>query len=130
VAAFSEPVEAHLARARLEAEGIGCLLADEHVVGVHWLCSVAVGGVKLQVREADLEAAREALRAASPRRSPSADWVTADLDAPRCPACGSLRIDRSGLSGRLARVSWSWLLQGPWPAPRARCESCAHRWRD
>ena len=102
IAAFSEPIEAHLARSRLECEGIGCTLADEHIVGVYWLSASAVGGVKLQVRERDREHALRVLEETSARPASSAEWVTGDLDAPRCPSCGSLRVDRERFDRRRA----------------------------
>ena len=130
VAAFSEPIEAHLARSRLECEGLSCSLADEHIVGVYWLSASAVGGVKLQVRERDREHALRVLEETSARPAASAEWVTGDLDAPRCPACGSLRVDRERFDRRL--VFLSWLLLGiPLPFLRRwdRCRRCHERWR-
>ena len=38
VASWASPIEAHLARSRLEAAGIQAFVADEHIVAVHWLC--------------------------------------------------------------------------------------------
>ncbi len=41
--------EAHLVKARLEWEGIPCLLLDEYTVTMDWLYANAVGGIKLLV---------------------------------------------------------------------------------
>lgn len=49
VATFDTSPEAHIAMGRLQAEGIECHLADEHLVQTDWLYSIAVGGIKLQV---------------------------------------------------------------------------------
>lgn len=49
VASFSFAHEAHIARAKLESEGIPAVLADEHTVNMQWLYSNALGGVKVQV---------------------------------------------------------------------------------
>lgn len=49
VATFDTSPEAHIAMGRLQAEGIDCHLADEHLVQTDWLYSIAVGGIKLQV---------------------------------------------------------------------------------
>ncbi|MEN8183082.1 MAG: hypothetical protein ABFS46_11165 [Myxococcota bacterium] len=46
VAACARPVDAHLIRCRLEAEGIEAVVTDEHFVNVLWLDSAAV---KVQV---------------------------------------------------------------------------------
>ena len=51
IARYSLPYEAHLARARLESEGIPAFVADEHTINMQWLYSDALGGVRLQVPE-------------------------------------------------------------------------------
>lgn len=61
VATFDLMPDAHIALGRLQAEGIECWLADENLVQTDWLYSIAVGGIKLQVRQIDAERAREAL---------------------------------------------------------------------
>ena len=64
VLTFSYPSEAAIIRGRLEAEGIECFVQDELTVQVNPFYSNAVGGVKLQVRESDLEQAVEILKEA------------------------------------------------------------------
>lgn len=59
VAAFSQPIEAHLLRIRLEQEGIVAYLRDENLVTLDWLYSNAVGGVKVDVADEDYEQALE-----------------------------------------------------------------------
>lgn len=58
---YSLPFEAHLDRSRLESEGIGAFVADEHTVNMQWMLSNAIGGVRLQVQEDDLYRARQIL---------------------------------------------------------------------
>lgn len=59
VATFTSPWEAHIAKGRLEAEGITVYIADEHHIWVNWFYSQALGGVKLQVSDLDVpDAAR------------------------------------------------------------------------
>ncbi len=60
---FDMPTEAHLAKGLLEANGLTAFLADELTVGVAWHLSNAVGGIKLQVAEADVEHAARILEA-------------------------------------------------------------------
>ena len=57
VATFDMPTEAHLAKGLLEANGLTAFLADELTVGVAWHLSNAIGGIKLQVAENDVERA-------------------------------------------------------------------------
>ena len=70
VGTFDMPTEAHLAKGLLEANGLTAFLADELTVGVAWHLSNAVGGIKLQVPETDVERATGILAA---REDPSID---------------------------------------------------------
>jgi len=56
------PHEIAVIRGRLEAEGIICFVKDEMTVQVHPFISSAIGGVKLQVLERDLNQALEILK--------------------------------------------------------------------
>ncbi|MFE8070912.1 DUF2007 domain-containing protein [Marinobacteraceae bacterium S3BR75-40.1] len=62
VARFSMLHEAHLARARLESEGVDVLLPDEHTLTLQQFYVDALGGLRLQVPEADCERAEAILR--------------------------------------------------------------------
>ena len=129
VAACARPVEAHLIRCRLEAEGVDAFVADEHIVSMQWLYSAAVGGVKVQVHAGDADRARAILDASRVQGSDSARFVTDDLRAPRCPDCGSLDVQQH-FSRRVTFASS--LLLGfplPWPLRRSRCRSCGAHWR-
>jgi hypothetical protein len=63
IARYDTMPEAHIALGRLEAEGIEAWLADENLVQTDWLYSIAVGGIKLQVRSEDAGRASEILTA-------------------------------------------------------------------
>jgi len=58
---FSYPHEAHLAKGRLESEGIEVQITDELTVQAYNLYSNAIGGVKLMVRMNDLQSAQQIL---------------------------------------------------------------------
>lgn len=60
IATFETPVEAELARLRLEGEGVLCFVHGAHVAGMQ-LFGLSLGGVLLQVRPADAEQALEIL---------------------------------------------------------------------
>jgi hypothetical protein len=64
-ATFSKPEDAHLLRLRLGAGGIDAYVQDENMVQMNWLYSNAIGGVRVQIDETDLEAAREIVAVAS-----------------------------------------------------------------
>ena len=78
VATFDMPTEAHLAKGLLEANGLAAFLADELTVGVAWHLSNAIGGIKLQVAESDVELATGIL-AAREDASIEAEGMLADL---------------------------------------------------
>lgn len=119
VGTYTDVMVAHLARARLEAEGIRAFLLDEHLLTMDPLIAGAIGGVKLVVAAADAEAAHEVLT-----RPPEAS------DEPACPACGSTRVQLHHAGRRSA--FWTVLLLGI-PIGRARakgrCVDCRHTWR-
>ena len=50
-----------MAKSILDSAGIESFLADENVISMNWLYSNALGGVKLQVRNADAAIASDLL---------------------------------------------------------------------
>jgi hypothetical protein len=80
VGTFNTPWEAQIAQARLGAEGLYSLIADEHVIRMVAL-SNAVGGIRLKVRERDAAAATEVLR----RLAPLPEIYLVTGDAPGAP---------------------------------------------
>src|SRR5436190_23408040 len=73
VATFSTPVEAELARNRLEEKGIAAVVVDAEAVGMLWHMGNAFGGVKVQVAESDADRARAVLASRSGRAAFAAD---------------------------------------------------------
>ncbi|MDB6128162.1 MAG: phosphoenolpyruvate synthase, partial [Verrucomicrobia bacterium] len=61
LASFSQPIGAHLLRARLEGSGIASYVRDENMVAVDWLYSNALGGVKVDVADEDYERALQVM---------------------------------------------------------------------
>jgi hypothetical protein len=61
VASFSQPMGAHLLRARLEGSGIAAYIRDENMVAVDWLYSNALGGVRVDVADEDYAKVMELL---------------------------------------------------------------------
>jgi len=59
---FDKSVYAHIIKAKLESEGIECFLIDENIVTMNWFLSNAVGGIKLQVKNSDVEKALEIIK--------------------------------------------------------------------
>jgi hypothetical protein len=61
VSTFSTPAEAELARNLLQERGIVAFVADAEAVATLWHLSPALGGVKVQVKESELQKARRVL---------------------------------------------------------------------
>jgi len=59
---FTFVPDALVAKSVLDSEGVKCFLSDETTIRMDWLWSNALGGVKLWVREEDVETALELLK--------------------------------------------------------------------
>ncbi len=55
VKVFDNSIEAHILKSRLESEGIDCFIFDDNMVSLNPLYNVTLGGIKLKVREVDVE---------------------------------------------------------------------------
>jgi len=132
VESFSEPWEAHLCRARLQAEGIRAVIAHEHHVSVDWPYATALGGVKVQVPADDIEAAAEVMRLC--RAGTYRDELDAAVgapDPPHCPRCTSTSFGPVRPPSWIAALLGSFLWLGViFPVPkRLRCVECGATWR-
>lgn len=58
---YFDVMQAQIAKSKLEAYHVFCFLQDENLIQMDWLRTIAYGGVKLFVREEDLENAKEIL---------------------------------------------------------------------
>lgn len=65
IARFSNSFDMYVVKGRLEADGIECFVRDEHTITAIPIYDIALGGIKLQVREADVDAAKEILKTVS-----------------------------------------------------------------
>jgi len=123
---FRDLPEAVLAKGLLESAGIECFLADDNIVRMDWFYSNAVGGIKLQVKPEDAEAAIEVLEQPIPG-SFDVDGV-GDYRQPRCPKCNSMDTTFEELNEPVAYTS-AWLgVPVPLHAKGWSCKSCGHAW--
>jgi len=126
---YRDPIDAELAKTRLDDAGIPAVLLDQFLPSIQWLYSFAIGGVKLKVDEADLEAAIAVLaedRAADLKEISERQGSPTDRDA--CPECGSTNFRTSRVRRTSAALSLATSL--PLIAWRRRwvCTSCGHSW--
>ena len=121
--------EAIVARAVVESAGIFCFLKDENLVRLDWQISNLLGGIRLQVGAADVEAAEAVLSQPVPDSIDIPDQP--DFEQPRCPRCNSTDIAWERQGRKAALVS---LYLFSLPAPRGseswRCSNCGLHWVD
>jgi len=136
VATFSHPAEAYMQKAKLDSEGIQAFVVDDCVVAVNWLYSLAVGGVKLQVAEPDVEKALETLSVGR-NITETTHEVESVGNQPQCPKCGSLHArhetfdSRAAFISHLATMPLLGSLGIPLPIfkPEWVCSKCGYRWK-
>jgi hypothetical protein len=123
---------AHIDRIALEGAGIQAVLDEEHTVSANWFYTIFAGGVKLLVRQNDLEQARQILQ--DVQNNPAVDENGRPIfekdEGFVCPACGSAKIDFETYSRKWFVLS---LLFLKFPLPvkisRAVCCQCGHTWK-
>jgi hypothetical protein len=125
---FRDLPEALLAKGCLESVGIECFLGDENLVRLDWFISNFIGGIKLNVKVADVENARKLLD------EPILEGIYVDgvglYEQPRCPNCQSLDVNFKELNRPIAYMSA--FLRVPLPVQRRawHCHSCDAEWED
>ena len=82
IASYTQMEDAHLAVSKLGGSGVRAWLRDEDTANLYWLYSNAIGGVKVEVAEEDLERAWEILEL--PKEASGLI---------QCPQCGSENIN-------------------------------------
>lgn len=104
----------------LESTGIFCVLQDENYLRLNWGASIALGGIRLQVRPEDVRAAEEVLNQPMPE---SIDYESKkNYIQPHCPRCGSINVAVPSL----LEVS----LSEPPNVESWRCHACGFSWVD
>jgi hypothetical protein len=120
---FTHPSEMYVIRWRLEMEGIDCFAKDELTIQIHPFYSNALGGVKLQIRERDLEKATAILKESGYIQEKMVETEKMkDTNKPpvntdsrtQCPSCGSEEISAQKRPGYV--FVFSFLLLG-FPLP-------------
>ncbi|MGA8622941.1 MAG: DUF2007 domain-containing protein [Candidatus Sulfotelmatobacter sp.] len=125
---FRDLPEALLAKGSLESAGIECFLADENLVRLDWFISNFIGGIKLNVRAADVENAQKLLD------EPILEGLYVQgiglYEQPRCPKCQSLDVNFQELDRPIAYMTA--FLRVPMPVQRTgwHCHACDAEWKD
>jgi hypothetical protein len=127
VGRYLNPIEAHIVKGRLEAEGVLAYVQHEHHIWAKWTIAVALGHVKVQVRAEDVEACCAIIEKLRAGEYALADEEVVDISC--CPKCGCVKKDRVNWSWKLALwaiVFFSLVL--PSSVCRVVCVECGHRW--
>lgn len=128
IARYRDLPQAGLDKSILEDQGIFCFLENEFTVGVNWLYSTALGGVKLKVLEEDATRAKELLGG----RHNIDDDLALEKGVPPeelCPACHSSDIRGVNYTRTFAAISLLLSLPFFYFMKRYRCAECGYRWR-
>ncbi|MFP4315081.1 MAG: DUF2007 domain-containing protein [Desulfovibrionales bacterium] len=129
IARFSQPAMAHLTKAKLEEEGIPAYIRDAHTIGIQWLYSIALGGIRVEVDARNEERALQILRTDASEELTEEQWSHHPHPDRLCPYCGSEELEisdsppRSGMQKLL-----DWLpLAGP--GRTMTCLQCGRSWK-
>lgn len=128
IASYRDLPLAELAKAKLESEGIYCHLLDQYHIGINWLYSNALGGIKVQVRTEDVAIANQILNEdlSSYVENHNDEFEPLDQDD-LCDHCGSPNLELvkySRLSAALMLLTGLFLFF--W-GTRYTCKDCGHK---
>lgn len=97
--AFTDPITANIVKGLLDSYGIECFLSDENMVTLNAMYSSAVGGVKLNVFEKDIDRINAILESENTQK----ELIIADeKDTGKivCPKCNSANVSYGGSVNR------------------------------
>jgi hypothetical protein len=125
VASFMNAEDAHILRIKLADEGIDAVVADDTIPGIMPYYTNAIGGVKVQVPDEELEKAQAIL---------SREQEHLDIrDELICPKCGSSNIAQELNKQRFYLSSFllTFFIGAPMPIVKQRyhCNNCNHLWK-
>ncbi len=123
---FRDLPEALLAKGCLESAGIQVYLVDDNMIRMDWFISNLLGGIKLQVRPEDAQAAEEILNQPIPE---TLDFEgVGEYEQPKCPKCQSLDVTYCELNRLISYGSAYIGLPVPVYKKAWTCHSCGNEW--
>lgn len=134
IASFTGPLEAHIAKGRLETEGVPAFIAHEHHIWAAWFLSNALGGVKIQVLATDHDKAKQIMDAHI--NGEYEEDLKQEFTALKDNAC--LKCSSTNFTSILSRglLSLDILFLGllgiifPLQKNTHICQHCNHKWKD
>ena len=130
IVVFINPIEAHIIRGRLEAEGIPAFVIHEYHIWANWFFSNAVGGVKVQVNSTDATRAKEIL---SKLENAEFEKILEENEGPfevtSCPKCGSQSISECRWNEKISLIIlWAYVIPIPYIQGKLKCLNCGAKW--
>ncbi len=125
---FRDLPEALLAKGSLESAGIQAYLVDDNMIRMDWFISNLLGGIKLNVRPEDAEAASEILNQPIPEIL-DVEGV-GDFEQPKCPQCHSLEVSFEELNRPVAYLTAYAGVPLPVYKHGWTCHACGHAWEE
>jgi hypothetical protein len=124
IATYPNAIEAHLARMRLEHEGIPAFVLHEHHVWADWLMSSALQGVKVYVHPIDVADASQIIQAHD-----RGEFALEDDKPQSCPRCGGADVKRKRMSWKGALLSFFFAgVPLPFRWATVKCRQCQREW--
>ena len=113
IASFRDLPIAEIAKSKIESEGIPCFLINKYHIALNWTLSQALGGVKVQVAERDVERALEILNDTLDDGTPIEFEDIEPDESELCDKCGSSDIAQIQRPRRLLTIVLSLVLGLP-----------------
>ncbi len=129
ISIHTTPIEAHIIKGRLEAEGISGVVLFEHHIWAQWSLSHVLGCVRLLVPASMVESAYEILHGIN--SGEFEQLVTAEQGNSRlaCPRCDSSNTGVHAWVWKLALVLlFTISLPFPYSSHLYSCDDCKHSW--
>ncbi len=125
---FRDLPEASIAKSILDSAGIESYLADDNLVRMDWFYSNLIGGIKLFVKQQDVEEANNLLNQGVPEKF-EVD-TPGEYEQPRCPKCQSFDVSFDGLDKPASYAGMFINLPIPFTNTGWKCHACGHSWKE
>ncbi len=125
----TNPVEAHIIKGRLEAEGVSAAIVFQYHIWANWTLSVALGGVRVVVPLEQVDSARGIISAIDSGEYESMLSGELQPSGLECPRCGSLETAPHAWLWKLALILVVYAsLVFPYTSHLYSCDNCKHSW--
>ena len=128
---FDNPINAHIVKTRLESDEIECYLFDENISTLNPLYNVTIGGIKLKIKNTDLERAEDIVK-----ESELPEFLDENNKKIKCPKCKSTEFysgfkSMKGIKGILSAIISLTLTVFPlYYKTVYKCKKCGYEFKD